>query len=381
MNTTTARPLSDALCEERRAFCDLARDLAQKKLVQGVEEHDRHPFGELFTEAIADAGTVGFYSVNLGADYGGIEMNTVMVAAVLEQLAQYDASLAGVVFTNAAALEILRLGARDGDSRDCFEGIAGLGRIPLAFPSFDSPRETELPVVDAKGRLSGRGDYLVLGGIAECAVIAAAREGAPDYSWYLVGLASAGVTRSEPLVSLGFHACPAVDVFFDRAEARLIGWEGGGAGYYEEMCRGMSLCAAAISLGLLKGSLKSALEYTADRYQGGRQIIDWPQVRMMLGNMAVEERVGEACLQRACQERDNDLPGWPFTARAAALHIGEMAVRATSDGVQLFGGNGYMKDYPQEKRMRDARQAQSLLGMVPLKKMVFADSYIEENRK
>ena len=135
-----------------------------------------------------------------------------------------------------------------------------------------------------------------------------------------------------------------------------------------------------MSVGLMKGSFKEALEYAADRYQGGRQIIDWGQVRMMLANMAILTRIGESCLAAACRELDDAAPGWEKTAVAAAIHLGELANRATTDGVQLLGGNGYMKDYGQEQRMRDARQVQSLLGSALFRKIEVIGQIIEENR-
>jgi alkylation response protein AidB-like acyl-CoA dehydrogenase len=75
---------------------------------------------------------------------------------------------------------------------------------------------------------------------------------------------------------------------------------------------------------------------------------------------------------------DASSPEGARTALAAVVHIGDLACTATTEGVQLLGGNGYMKDYGQEKRMRDARQARSLLGMSGLKKMRCIDTIIEE---
>ena len=99
---------------------------------------------------------------------------------------------------------------------------------------------------------------------------------------------------------------------------------------------------------------------------------------MMLANMAVEVKIGESCMAAACREIDCEEQGWEMTAQAAAIHIGELANRVTADGVQLFGGNGYTKDYPQEKRMRDAKQAQSLLGSPLLRKKSMIDAVIKE---
>jgi alkylation response protein AidB-like acyl-CoA dehydrogenase len=102
-------------------------------------------------------------------------------------------------------------------------------------------------------------------------------------------------------------------------------------------------------------------------------------VRMLLANMAVEVQVGQSCLAWACHELDAKSPGWDKTSRAAAIHVAEMACRATVDGVQLLGGNGFMKDYGQEKRMRDSKQVQCLLGMAPVRKMDLIEQIINES--
>ncbi len=372
---------TDTLSSERQAFADLARDLSMKKLAEHREDHDRYPFGTLFTEAIGDAGVVGFYAVNLPVDYGGVGMNADMVAVILEKISAVDASLAGVVFTNAAALEIIRIASECTGSWSVYQNGGRFGTAPLAFQSYAGPKETEMPVAGESGTsLTGKVPYLVLGGIAEFAVIPARRKGHDGFSYYLLDLGSKKVRKSEPVVSLGLHACPAADIDLDDVPALLIGEQGKGGAYFQAMMDRLSVCSAAMSLGIMKGSLSDALQYTADRYQGGRQIIDWPQVRMMLANMAIDVKTAESCLSAACREMDCGEQGWELTAQAAALHLGELANRVTADGVQVFGGNGYTKDYPQEKRMRDAKQVQCLLGMTLLRKIDYIARVIEENR-
>jgi alkylation response protein AidB-like acyl-CoA dehydrogenase len=140
----------------------------------------------------------------------------------------------------------------------------------------------------------------------------------------------------------------------------------------------MSIPAAAISLGIMEGSFKEALAYAGERYQGGRNIVDWSGVRMKLAEMAIQIDVARSCLSGICSACDAASPDGNGAAVAAAIHISDMACSATSEGVQLLGGNGYMKDYGQEKRMRDARQARSLLGMSGLKKMKYIERIIEE---
>lgn len=376
MNTATM----DSMAAERQAFADLAKEISLKKLAGKREENDRYPFGELFTDAIRDAGAVGFYGINLPEGLGGVGMNTGMVAAILEKMSEYDASLAGIVFTNAAALEILSAASSNIEDTAIYRAIEGLGAAPVAFPAYASPDEIEMPVADANhAALNGALEYLVLGGIAEYAVIPARHMDAKGFSYYLVNLKDGKIGKSGPVVSLGLHACPAVDITLNNAPARLIGAPGDGQGCFRMMRDRMAVCSAAMSLGLMRGSFRDALQYAADRYQGGRQIIDWGQVRMLLANIAIEMKVAESCLAATCREMDCCVPGWEMTAQAAAIHAGELATRSCTDGVQLFGGNGYMKDYPQEKRMRDARQVQGLLGMVPLRKMDYIARVIAEN--
>jgi alkylation response protein AidB-like acyl-CoA dehydrogenase len=382
MNTALSTANAYDLNEERQAFSNLAKEIATKKLAEHREENDKYPFGELFNDAIKDAGVVGFYGINLPADNGGVGMNAGMVAVILEKLSETDASLAGIVFTNAAALEILKAASESADVSNIYQSIKNLGTAPIAFHSYEGPDEIDMPVANKTGTsiIFGKINYLPLGDISNYAVLPAKKQGEKGFSYYLIDLSDARVQKSKPIVSLGLHACPAVNIIMEKVPAQLIGEPGEGEKYFLSMRDQMSVCAAAMALGNMRGSFNDALQYTADRYQGGRQIIDWGQVRMMLANMAIETKIAESCLAMACQEMDCSVSGWEKTAQAAAIHIGEMANRSCTDGVQLFGGNGYMKDYPQEKRMRDTKQIQCLLGRSLLRKMDYIAGIIEENK-
>ena len=367
--------------EELQAISDLAKNFAVKELIVQREENDHYPFGKLFTETIKNAGDVGFYGVNIPAEYGGIGMGDSALASILEKLSMADASMAGIIFTNAAAIEIIHQASQETDCGAVYKMLSAKEALPLAFSSFTGIGEMEMPVVDKKGAISGRINFLCLGGISRYAVLPADKSKQGNkISYYLLDLNERGIEKSEPVYSLGLHACPGVDVFLENVPTTLIGVAGKGEKYFQAMQSHLSLGAAAISLGILKGSFMEALQYTKDRFQGGRQIIDWSEVRMILANMAIEIQAGQSCLASACSELDTEVAGWGKTARATAIHVAEMACRATVDGVQLLGGNGYMKDYGQEKRMRDAHQAQCLLGMAPVRKMDLIDLIIKESQ-
>lgn len=380
MNTQTQAAVQE-FTQELQAMSDLAKSFASKELVTNREENDHYPFGELFTDTINNAGDVGFYAVNLPAEHGGIGMGESALASILEELSMADASMAAIVFTNAAAIEIINQASRDADCKAIYKILSEDGALPVAFPSFTGIGEMEMPVIDNKGNVSGRINFLSLGSMAKYAVVpAAASAQGNKISYYLLALSVKGIEKSEPVYSLGLHACPGVDIFLENVPAKLIGVAGDGEKYFNVMQSRLSVGAAAISLGILKGCFMEGLQYTKDRFQGGRQIIDWSEVRMLLANMAIEALVGQSSLASACSELENGTNGWEKTARAVAIHLSEMACRATVDGVQLLGGNGYMKDYGQEKRMRDAGQVQCLLGMSPVRKMDLIDRIIKEGQ-
>jgi alkylation response protein AidB-like acyl-CoA dehydrogenase len=380
MNTQTQAAVQE-FTQELQAMSDLAKSFASKELVANREENDHYPFGGLFTDTIKNASDVGFYAVNLPTEHGGIGMGNSALASILEELSMADASMAAIIFTNAAAIEIINQASRDTDCKAIYKVLSENGALPVAFPSFTGIGEMEMPVVDKNGNISGRINFLSLGSIAQYAVVPGVESTEGNkVSFYLLDLSDKGIEKSEPVYCLGLHACPGVDIFLENVPVKLMGTAGEGKKYFNVMQSHLSLGAAAMSLGILKGSFMEGLQYTKDRFQGGRQIIDWSEVRMLLANMAVEALVGQSSLSSACSNLENGVAGWEKTARAVAIHLGEMACRATVDGVQLLGGNGYMKDYGQEKRMRDAGQVQCLLGISPVRKMDLIDRIIKEGQ-
>lgn len=367
--------------EELKAFGDLAHSFARKELFEHVLDHE-YPYPREITGVMETAKKAGLFGINLPIEWGGVGLNAPALAGIMEEISAIDAGMAGILFTHAAALEIISAAAET-DAEGCrpiYQLAAGPDSIPLAFQSYASPDEMDLPEVTGEGRhlLSGHLPFLVLGGMARYAVVTGARQNGRGFSYYLIDLTGDGVTRSGPILTLGFQACQAVDTTLKDVPALLVGAEGKGEIYFHTMQSRMSMPAAAISLGIMQGCFKEALAYASQRWQGGRNIVEWSGVRMKLAEIAIQIDVARSCLSGILSASDAAPPDGNRSALAAVIHISDMACTATSEGVQLLGGNGYMKDYGQEKRMRDARQARSLLGMSGLKKMKYIERIIEE---
>jgi len=366
-----------ALNKDLKPFEDLITSFSKGQLKPHVEEHDRYPFGNLDPDVIEEAFhkiyELGFLGIMLPEKFGGIGQSISTLCMMLGHVAEVDASYSLIIFTSSMSQEIILEAGAERLAEKIFLNANSSRDYLVAYPSFCNPGQfVTLPQASASGKgytLSGKLDYLVLGNFSKWAAIPARMSGSQGYSYFLVDLNDKSVKKGEPIFSLGLHACPIVDVSFDGVSAQLIGEEGAGERYFDAASRTMHVAAASISSGIMKGSLKEAVDYAKEREQGGRAIVNWSEVRMVLANIAVKTKAAEMCVAETCQGIEAKIKDWDIYSVATAIHVHDLACEVVTDGVQVLGGNGYMKDYGQEKRFRDARQVQALLGLAPLKKL------------
>ena len=356
-----------------KAFSDLARTFAARELAGKVGEHDRYPFGEFFHSVLDKAYTVGFLTVMLPDAPGGTGAGITALCEILQKICEVDASLGGIIFTNALSQEILHAADAQDLALNIFPKAASAKEFLVSFPAYTNPAQTDaLPRVEGTGgnyTLTGRFEFLVLGNIAGQAIIPARAGKGPEYSFFLIHLADEGVEKSDPIFTLGLHACPALDVTLHGVKAKLIGWENTGNQYFEKASLRMNVAAAAMNAGIIRGSFNEALAYSRKRLQGGRPIANWSEVGMMLAGMSIKADATAMCVAQSCLELEEKGDQCASRVLAASLHVHELACEAVGDGVQILGGYGYMKDNGQEKRFRDARMVQALLGPAPMKKL------------
>jgi alkylation response protein AidB-like acyl-CoA dehydrogenase len=366
---------------ELKSFEDLARSFALKELTAHRDDNDRYPFGPFFDAVIDKAYEVGLLASTLPEECGGIGQGMSALCVIQEHICEVDASLGGIIFTNALAQEIML----SAGSKDLLAGIMGQAinarSALIACPAFCNPGETQTPLEAVKIGdnyvLNGTVEYVVLGSLAAHALVPARIKGQEGYTFFLIDMADTRLSKSAPIFSLGLHACPAVDLTLNDITGTCVGWEGGGAGYFDQASDRMHAAVASMQCGIMRGSFKEALAYSQERFQGGWEIINWSSLRMMLGDMAMQVKIAEMVVSGAALAVEQLEPGWAISARAAALHLSELACKLTTDGIQILGGNGYMKDYGQEKRFRDAKQVQSFLGLAPMRKLGLVSTIIK----
>ena len=141
--------------EDFRAFNEMARSFARKELLEHVHEHE-YPYSREITGVMETAGKNGLFGINLPMNWGGTGLGASALAGIVEEISAIDAGMAAILFTHAAALEIIAAAAMTNEEscRSIYELAAGPEGIPLAFQSYASPEEMDFPEVSGKNKLS-----------------------------------------------------------------------------------------------------------------------------------------------------------------------------------------------------------------------------------
>lgn len=366
--------MSAANNKELKLLDNASREFAKKMLAPEREETDKYPFGPFFSHIIEKAFELDFFHITLPQTLGGVGHDLEGLCLVLDNICQEDSSLGAIIFTNTFAQQILLAAGADELLKEITEQ-ENPENFLIACPILSNPSEMPLQAAAVKDvqdyTISGSVDYVVMGGFVGKALLPATAQGSDGYGWFLVDLSDPAVSKSDPIMSHGLHACPAVDIELNKVAAKPVGAIDQGNACFETTAATMQLAAAAMSCGIMKGSFNEAVGYCRDRSQGGRKIMDWSEVQMLLSGMAVQMQVAELLVSGACQAVKNDEKNWGRKVQAAALHVLSTATALTTDGIQAMGGVGYMKDFGQEKRFRDSGQIQAFLGNFPMKKIRF----------
>ncbi len=350
-----------------------ANDFSSKMLLPDRQENDRYPDAPFFEKALEKAKELDFFNMALSEEMGGTGGSMELLGALLAGLCRTDASMAALVLVNAFCQHILLETGRGDILLSLAEKAGQSPQSLLACPIFVDPSETGLQasaISKAGGWiLSGSTEFVVAANLASHALIPASTDEDGSWAWFLADCSGKGANISEPVFSLGLHACPAADITFDKAKAVLLGDKNSGPAVFDAVCSRFFGLGAFMFAGIMEGAAKDAIDYAKKREQGGRKIVHWSQMQMMLSDLAHKAHVAAILARAACVAVDEDAKDAPRTGLAAFLRAGADACHATTDGIQALGGVGYMKDFGQEKRFRDAKHLQALWGIYPLKKI------------
>jgi len=314
---------------------ETAASYAAKELAPLAEEADLEPGSPRVREAFLRAGDLGLFAALLPEDAGGGGLDEYAFCVALEEIAVESAGLAAALLAHNAALYPTVLGELQG----LITGIGGAS-FPacLAFPG---------EVSRAGDRVNGSVPF-ALNAAAEGAVVVLV-QGEDHDAALALGREAEGLQVTPEAYPLGLRpARPGALRLEGVSPANAVT----GAGMVEAGERLLYVGLASIGVGIARKALGKAHAYACERYQAGKTIIQHQGIRLLLAGMVAVVEEGRTMVRRACESREM------IPAMTAWLRATQGAFQAATDGVQVHGGYGYMRDYGMERLMRDAKYCQ-----------------------
>ncbi len=365
----------ETIGEEIKMLSEMALKFARKELRELAEPADHYPDSPYIDKVVAKAEAEGLLSLVAPEEFEGMGSLSAL-GAVLYETGQVYASFGAILLVHSAAQSFVLAAGSDATKKKFF-GKKGLTAFPLYDEIPDWGAGVEAKKTKGGYTLDGEARFIPLAPVAERLVLAARCGESPIV--FLVEKGAKGLKVGAPLVTLGLRACPVADVSLKGvkiAKADILA-EGEAAGrLIEGETSRLFGPASALSAGVAEGSYQEAMEYAKERYQGGKNISEHQQVRIMLADMAADARRGLDSAAAICRAADEGVDP-DARARTAFIQTTDASARACIDGVQLLGGYGYMQDYGQERRMRDSKQVQLILGRNDMHRLALMESEIE----
>ena len=324
-------------------------------------------------ETFRQLANAGVIATAFPREHGGSDASMLLRVLIIEEIARCCGTAASIVTGTELSSRAIVAGGSAALRAQWLPHLA-TGKRQSAFALTEPGAGSDLAGLttiaerSAGGyRISGRKKFITRAGVADCMVVTArladAPPGARGLSAFLVESTCAGLTVSPDIPKAGWHGVPANEVTFDKVEvpaSQLLGTEGAGMALAQDTLVRARIGHAAIALGRMAGALQIAAQYTNHRKVGGVAVGEHQGIRWMLAGMATKIEAAR-CQIYACAlryDRDATNSEVPLFASMAKLHSTDLCMKVVIDCLQLLGGNGYLRAYPLERFMRDAKMNQ-----------------------
>jgi butyryl-CoA dehydrogenase len=368
------------LSDDHLAVQDAVRAYVQDRITPQAARWDKeHHFPR---EELAGLAALGCYGVAVPTEYDGAGLDYLALAIILEEIAAGDGATSTVVsVNNCPVCSILMAWANEDQKRKWLAPLARgdmLGAFALTEPHVGSEAsglKTTAVREDHHYVLNGVKQFITSGKNADVAIVMAVTDkvaGKKGISAFLVPTAADGwnVTRLEE--KMGQHASDTAQVLLDDCRIpaeNLIGEEGEGLKIALSGLEGGRIGIAAQSVGMARAAFEAALRYSKERMAFGKPIFEHQAVQFRLADMATKVEVARQMVWHAAAMKDAGLPCLKEAAMAK-LNASESAEAVCSSAIQVFGGYGYVNDFPVERIYRDVRVTQIYEGTSDVQKIL-----------
>lgn len=374
------------LTEEQREIQRVARAFAAAEITPYTRQWDRDSYFE--PSLVKKLGDLGFLGMLAAEEYDGLALDTLTYLVALEEIAAADASVAVMMSVhNSLPTQMLSAFGTEEQKQRFLKPMARgelLGAFALSEPEAgsDAAALTTQAVRDGDDWvLNGTKSWVTSGPYAGV-ILLQARTDTPDNRKGAKGIGAFIVTPDLPGFyvgkkedKMGLRASPTVQLQLDNMRvpaANLLGDPSMGFIYAMKSLDAGRLGIGAQALGIAQAAFEAATAYASERRQFQQPIRDFEAIQFKLANMATRVAAARALLHAAARAKDANASSAKQAASMAKLFASETAMWVTTEAIQVFGGYGYVKDYPVEKLFRDAKVTEIYEGTSEIQRIVIA---------
>jgi alkylation response protein AidB-like acyl-CoA dehydrogenase len=353
-----------SLSQEQESFRRLAREFLDAEAVPHRTEWDRREAVDL--DIVPRMADIGFFGLTIPEEYGGLGGDYTTYVLGMEELGRADSALRGIVSVSNGLVgkSILAAGTEE-QKQEWLPRIASaevLGCFGLTEPDTGSDAGNLTSRARHDGTdwvIDGRKLFITNGTWAKVALVFARTggEGPKGVSAFLVPTDASGFEAREVKGKLGLRGQATAELFLDGvrvpAEA-MLGEEGDGFKIAMKTLEKGRVSVAAGCVGIVQGCLETSVEYATARTQFGRPLAGFQLVQDMIADISLDADAARLLVWRCADLLDRGEPV-AVAASKAKLFASEAAVRAANNAIQVYGGAGYIDEYPAQKYLRDAR--------------------------
>jgi alkylation response protein AidB-like acyl-CoA dehydrogenase len=378
------------LPEELEEFRRLVREIADEKIAPRAAEIDRTDEWpeDLYRLLVENE----LMAVGYPEEYGGSGGGSLAFGVLIEELSRASAGFALTpLVARLGAIPVMLAGTEE-QRRWVIGGICRgelLMSYALTEPGAGSDAAalaTRYERTDDGFVLTGTKRFITGAGVSHLYVVFATRDPslrAKGISAFLVHRDDPGVSFGKPEHKMGIRGSPTREVILEDARIpadRLIGEEGEGFAYAMRTLDRSRPTIGAQAVGIAQAALDLALRYASERQQFGRPIAEFQGIQFLLADMAMGIEAARLLVYRALAACDADDPRSTYLSAVAKCTASDVAMRVTTDAVQVLGGYGYVAEYPAERFMRDAKITQIYEGTNQIQRVVIARELLRSLR-
>ncbi|ADV68186.1 acyl-CoA dehydrogenase [Deinococcus maricopensis] len=379
--------MSFALSDDQRLILQHVREFAQAEIAPKAAEHDRS--GAYPREQLRGLAQLGLLGATVPERWGGAGLDSVTYALCLEEIAAADASVAVIVSVQNGLPEQMILRYGTDAQRERYLRPLAEGRHIGAFCLTESTAGSDAASLQLRAErdgdhyvLNGSKAWITSGSQADTYLVMARTggAGARGVSCFIVENGTPGLSFGRPEEKMGLHAAHTTTVQFEDVRVpaeNLVGAEGEGLIIALSSLDAGRIGIAMQALGIARAAFEHAARYALEREQFGRKLREFEGVSFKIADMAAHIEAARLVALKAAWLKDAGRP-YGREASIAKLLASDAAVNVTRDAIQVFGGNGYSREYPVERLYRDAKVTEIYEGTSEIQRLVISRSVFNE---